>query len=104
MDKSPPDSDEDRACMFGRLEGAPPGPRDCALREDEMSMLPPPTGLRLSNCERRRVSARTCSGDAFASGSGVSVSVPSSWAYAYRMSSVFEFGKVEENAVRGGLR
>lgn len=80
MDSSPPDTEEERPCEPRRMGRPPPGPRDWALSEDEMSMLPPPTALRLSSCERSWVSARPCSGDAFPSGSGVSVRVPSSCA------------------------
>ena len=69
-----------------------------------ISMLPPPTALRFSNRARSWLRLRSCSGDVFASGSGVIVSVPRTWAYAYRMSSVFDTGKEDENAVRGGLR
>lgn len=104
IENSPADSDEDRPCEPRRPGGPPPATKDCALRDDEMSMLPPPTAFRLSSCERRCPSTRVCSGDAFASGSGVSVRVPSSWAYAYRMSSVLDGGKADENALRGGFR
>lgn len=102
MERSPAERDEDRPCETGRVGLV--GELDCTFRDEEMSMLPPPTALRFRRRERRRLRFRDWSTDEGPSGSGVIVSVPSSCAYAYKINSVFAIGKDDEKAVRGGLR
>ena len=78
MERSPAERDEDRPWDARRvgLVGEP----GCALRDEEMSILPPPTALRFRRRVRRRLRFRDWSGDEGASGRGVMVSVPSNCA------------------------
>lgn len=83
IESSPAESEDERPCEPRRAEGPPDvEDRDWALREEVMSMLPPPTALRLRRRVRRRLRFRAWSGEEGASGSGVMVREPSSWAYA----------------------
>ena len=79
MDRSPAEREDERP-WDPRRPGAPG--TDCAPREDVMSMLPPPMALRFNSLERRRLRLRAWSGEEGASGRGVIVKLPRSWAYA----------------------
>lgn len=69
--------------------------------EDVMSILPPPTTGRLRREDRKELRVCVCSNEV---GDVVIISEPVSWTYEYSINSVFVGGKVDENAVRGGIR